>query len=132
MTEQAFPPHPSPSPWPFTWTPVTQDQFTTAATHIDRRLAAIEKAVHDIRSNMATQADVDALTAALVAEDAELNTAVSSLQASVAAIAALLAVPPAQLDIAALQAEVATSQTLADAVQAAVASAAALVPPATS
>jgi len=78
---------------------------------------------------MATQADVDALTAALVAEDAELNTAVSDLQASVAAIAALLAVPPAQLDLAALQAEVATSQTLADAVQAAVASAAALVSP---
>jgi len=88
MTEQAFPTASEPFPWPFTWTPVTQDQFTTAATHIDRRLAAIEKAVHDIRSNMATQADVDALTAALVAEDAELNTAVSDLQASVAAIAA--------------------------------------------
>jgi len=53
---------------------------------------------------MATQPDVDALTAATVAEDAELNTAVSDLQASVAAIAALLAVPPAQLDLAALQA----------------------------
>jgi hypothetical protein len=79
---------------------------------------------------MATQADIDALTTALTAEDAELNAGVSSLQTSVAAIAELLQAP--ELDVTALQAEVANSQSLADAVQAAVASAAALVPPATS
>lgn len=111
-------PHP---PCPPSWNPFK---------NIDRRLSAIEETVNRIGDQMATQADIDALTTALTAEDAELNAGVSSLQVSVAAIAALLQAP--ELDVTALQAEVANSQSLADAVQAAVASAAALVPPATS
>lgn len=81
---------------------------------------------------VATQADVDALTAALQSEDSELSTAVSSLQTSVTAIQAEIAqlqqANPA-LDLSALTAEVANSQAQADAVQSAVAAAAALVPP---
>lgn len=81
---------------------------------------------------VATQADVDALTSALQAEDSELSTAVSGLQTSVTAIQAeIVQLQQANptLDLSALTAEVANSQAQADAVQSAVAAAAALVPP---
>jgi len=68
---------------------------------------------------MATQADIDALTAALAQEDSDLNTAVTGIQAE---IVALQNANPA-LDLTALSAQV-------DATAAAVAAAAALVPPA--
>jgi chromosome segregation ATPase len=106
------------------------DRLERTLKSVDSHVLAIEEITTQIGSTVATQADVDALTAALTAEDAELTTGVSSLQASVAAIAALLQAP--ELDLSALQAEVANSQAQADAVAAAVASAAALVPPATS
>ena len=68
---------------------------------------------------MASQADIDALTAALAQEDSDLNTAVTGIQAE---IVALQNANPA-LDLTALSAQV-------DATAAAVAAAAALVPPA--
>jgi hypothetical protein len=110
-----------PPPCPPSWNPFK---------NIDRRLSVIEQKLTQIGEHMATQVDIDALTDALTAEDAALTAGVSSLQASVAAIAELLQAP--ELDVTALQAEVANSQALASAVSDAVASAAALVPPATS
>jgi chromosome segregation ATPase len=81
------------------------------------------------------QSDIDALTSALSDTDAELGTAVANLNGDVTAIqaeiAALQAAQP-DLDLTALTAAVQSAQSTADAVAAAVASAAALVPPATS
>lgn len=119
----------------FSW-PVGRAEFDAAIkslwTYVRAQRVQIKKLEIGVQQ-MASQADVDALTAALNAEDAELGTAVSGLQGSVTAIAAeiaaLQAAQPA-LDLSALSAEVANSQAQADAVAAAVASAAALVPPA--
>jgi TolA-binding protein len=80
---------------------------------------------------MATQADIDAVTAALVSEDSALNTAVTNLTAADTAIqseiAALQAANPA-LDLSGLQAEMTKSQAASAAVATAVAATAALVP----
>lgn len=111
-------------------------EFTTQLDEIWLFLRGQESLIANLKENqVATQADVDALTAALQAEDSELSTSVSGLQASVVAIQAeitQLQQANPTLDLSALTAEVTNSKAQADAVQAAVASAAALVPPATS
>jgi chromosome segregation ATPase len=127
------------------WFPVSAAEFQSAMNSLGARLDRLERTTKSVDDHviavehatthlgemiLSTQDDVDALTTALTAEDAELNAGVTSLQASVAAIATLLQAP--SIDVSALQAEAANSQSLADAIKAAVASAAALVPPATS
>lgn len=94
---------------------VTQGQLNETLAHIDARFAAIEKNITTIgAAQVATQADIDALTTALTAED-------SSLQTSIANIQAWINSQPAGPDITALQAIV--TQVGTD-----VANAAALVP----
>jgi hypothetical protein len=114
MTERPHPPQPQP-----TTRYVTRVEF-------DRRLSDLWSYVLGQTGQitrlgeglMAQQEDIDALTAALAQEDSDLNTAVTGIQAE---IAALQNANPA-LDLTALTAQV-------DATAAAVAAAAALVPP---
>ena len=87
---------------------------------IERRVRALEMHVHHQGDQIvATQADIDALTAALTAEDAELLAAVVAIQAE---IAALQEANP-ELDLSGLTGAVAATSAAVDAV-------AALVPPA--
>jgi prefoldin subunit 5 len=98
---------------------------------IDRRVRAIEQLLVEIGATMATQADIDALTALLQAEDSQLNTAVGNLTTAVTGIAAEIAAlqqQNPQLDLSGLQTELTNSQAAAAQIQTAVASAAALVP----
>lgn len=100
---------------------VTHAELNRLLSNIDGQIMAIEETVTKIgERQVSTQADVDALTAALAQEDSDLNTAVAGIQAE---IAALQSANPA-LDLSALSAQV-------DATRAAVAAASALVPPAT-
>jgi len=97
-----------------------------------RQLGHIQQRMQ--REISVAQSDIDALTAALSDSDAELGTAVGNLGTAVTAIqteiAALEAAQP-ELDLTGLAAAVTAAQDQATAVSAAVASAAALVPPAT-
>jgi peptidoglycan hydrolase CwlO-like protein len=87
-------------------------------TQVWAYLLAQEEIINKIgERQVATQSDVDALTAALAQEDSDLNAAVSGIQAE---IDSLKAANPS-LDLSALSAQV-------DATKAAVAAAAALVP----
>jgi hypothetical protein len=108
------------------------DQLLVAITALGKALSKdVKKLEHIIMA--ASQADIDAVTAALQAEDSALNAAVASLSAADQAIsdqlAALAAANPA-LDLSALQAEVANSASASQAVADAVSATAALVPPA--
>lgn len=122
------------------WWPMSRQQLISlidtrihnSLHDVDRRITAVEGGLTMLGEQlMATQADIDAVTQALAAEDSDLNQAVSDLTTSVSAItdeiAALQQANP-QLDLTALQNEVANSQAKAAAVRDAVASAAALVP----
>ena len=116
----------------FSW-PVSHAEFDTAIKALWVAVRAQKVTTTKLGAKiLSTQADVDALTAALQAEDSELNAAVGGLQTSVTAIqaeiAALKAANPA-LDLTALTAEVGNSKSQADAVAAAVATVAAIVPP---
>jgi predicted nucleic acid-binding Zn-ribbon protein len=97
-----------------------------------RQLGHIQQRMQ--REISVAQSDIDALTAALSDSDAELGTAVGNLGTAVTAIqteiAALEAAQP-ELDLTGLTAAVTAAQDQASAVSAAVATAAALVPPAT-
>lgn len=98
--------------------PVTQGELVAALTQVWAYLLAQEEIINKIgERQVATQSDVDALTAALAQEDSDLNAAVSGIQAE---IDSLKAANPS-LDLSALSAQV-------DATKAAVAAAAALVP----
>ena len=124
------PPRPSPHP-PNAHEPVSHAQLNDRLSHyvteseLNRRLAHIERHIRALEQVqtiqgekiVASQADIDALTAALAQEDSDLNTAVTAIQAE---IVALQQANPA-LDLTALSAQV-------DATAAAVAAAAALVP----
>lgn len=102
--------------------PVTFGDFNRRITNIERRIRVLEATEHTQGEQIvSTQADVDALTAALTADDSQLNAAVVAIQAE---IAALQNANPA-LDLSGLTSAVAAT---ADAVTAV----AALVPPATS
>lgn len=98
--------------------PVFWDDFAHYTNLLWAHIEAQDKKIKRLEvMAMASQADVDALTAALAQEDSDLNTAVTGIQAE---IAALQAANPA-LDLTALSAQV-------DATAVAVAAAAALVP----
>lgn len=98
---------------------VTKGDLDRRLHSIDRRIRAVEKKQTTQGETMAaSQADIDALAAALHQEDSDLNTAVTGIQAE---IDALKQANPS-LDVTALQSEVTSMGT-------AVSSAAALVPP---
>lgn len=111
---------------------VTQDELQLVTEEVNQILNFMQEEIHNLKEQqMATQADIDAVTAALTAEDSELNTAVSGLNTSVTNIQALIAQlqqQNPQLDLTALQAELQNSQTQATNIQTAVQSAASLVP----
>lgn len=110
-------PHSSDPNFKFDW-PVGRAEFDAAINSLWTYVRAQKVAINKIRSSqMATQDQVDALTAELTAETSSLNAAVAGIQAE---IAALQAANPA-VDLTALQAQ-------ADALGAAVSAAAALVP----
>jgi peptidoglycan hydrolase CwlO-like protein len=102
-----------------------QDAITALARALARGIKKLERMI------MATQAEIDAVTAALVQEDSDLNTAVANLTAADTAIenqiAALQQANPA-LDLSGLQAELTKSQAASAAVASAVAATAAIVP----
>lgn len=140
---------PSPGWQPCRWRPITwgdvpmllaifREPGDTKSAEVLTAITALGKALsRDVKKLekmiMATQSDIDAVTAALVQEDSDLNAAVASLTAAdtaiAAEIAALQAANPA-LDLSGLQAELASSQAASAAVAAAVSATAALVPPA--
>lgn len=102
------------------WYPVSRREFKRHIKDIwDYVLEQTEIVTQIGDRQMSQQDDINALTAALAQEDSDLNAAVTGIQAE---IAALQNANPA-LDLTALTAQV-------DATAAAVAAAAALVPPA--
>lgn len=89
-------------------------------TSLETSLRALSRKIDKIGKNMASQADVDAIAAALHQEDSDLNAAVAGISQKLADLQA--AVDAGQpVDLSALQAEV-------DGLRGAVDSAAALVP----
>lgn len=118
------------------WTPVSTRLFRRVLKDIYRRVTALE-VIAGIEGAMivATQADVDALTAAVgdlesqvTADETQLGTAVAGIQAE---IDALKNANPA-LDLTGLQAKVTEAQGAVTDLGAAVNNVSALVPPATS
>lgn len=103
--------------------PLTRADAERLSDALAEELAAIRKAVATINrkvTHVATQADVDAVAAALHQEDSDLNSAVSAIQAKLADLEQQVA-NGQPVDLSGLQAEVANLGS-------AVSSAAALVP----
>lgn len=118
------------------WAPISVRVFRRVLKDIWRRLSALE-VMAGIEGEMivATQADVDALTAAVgdledqvTADETQLGTAVTGIQAE---IDALKNANPA-LDLSGLQAKVTDATTAVTNLGTAVSNVSALVPPATS
>jgi chromosome segregation ATPase len=121
-------PAPSPGWKPCPWRPVFWAELNTELALIadmlraqDRKITQLARVVRQLEGiTMASQADIDALAAALHQEDSDLNSAVSAITAKIADLQAQIdAGQP--VDLSGLQAEV-------DGLRGAVDSAAALVP----